>query len=120
MADANISVIIGGATLNVFMSYGLLTKLSSLVPNPDMISTIGLDRELRDQCLGEALAPRSDAGDKLKAPSLHDLSVDDANRLLEWMQEHLLDFFLKQVKTANRLSTEVETALTSSTDGSPT
>lgn len=118
MADANLTVTVDGVTLNLFMSYGLLTALSRLVPNPDNVSKVGLDPDLRDKCLEEALASRSPVGESLEVPSLKSLSLDDANSILEWMQEHLLAFFLRQIKTANRLVTAAETSLMSSTDGS--
>jgi hypothetical protein len=108
-----ITVTVNEAPHEVFMSYGLLTELARHVPSLDMIPAIVADHTARDAFIGSLLAKRSPSGRLIEAVEFDSVSVslDDIETLMDWSQEHLLNFFLRRAQKAQAQNAMIEKAL---------
>lgn len=118
------TITVNGEIREIFMSFGLLTTLVNVIGNPIKLASVSVDPEVRDVFLSELLASRKPSG-KIITPiedlSDIDISVDDAESLLNWASEQVMGFFLRSLQKANGLMEKNKTALEallSSGDGS--
>ena len=114
--ESRISVTVLGVNQEVFMSYGLLTELARSIPSIDVLPAIVGDNDLRDAFLKTLLAKRETSGRVIESKLVTELnlSIEDAERLIEWGQEHLLDFFLRRLKKAQEQVSRIQTSLEAS------
>lgn len=107
-----ISIMYAGQPRELFMSFGLLHELTRLVGSPDNAGAVGIDFHLREAALervfGERKIEESPEGHSTVRFIPADvgslpISTDDAIRVLDWVSENVLDFFLKQLKTGGDL-----------------
>lgn len=107
-----ITIEYAGKPRDLFMTFGLLHELTSLVGSPDNAGAVGIDFELREAVMarvfGERKIEEGEAGVatvRFVPADVTDLpiSIDDAIRVLDWVSENVLDFFLKQLKTGGDL-----------------
>lgn len=92
-----------GASL--FMSYGLLNRLTLLIGGPEQLEAVYLDSELQMAVLCNLLG-HYDAEKQTFTPAQPDtlpLSVEEIPALLGWISEHVLDFFVQSLTTAQEL-----------------
>lgn len=92
-----------GATL--FMSYGLLNRLTLMIGGPEQLESVYLDSELQMAVLCNLLGTY-DAEKQTFTPAQPDslpLSVEEIPALLGWISEHVLDFFVQSLTTAQEL-----------------
>lgn len=108
----------------LFMTYGLLNVLCEQVGGYDHIQRIDLDPELAGTIIMLCLIPRRPSGkvsvdlDQYLSPGL---SVSEAEKILDWVKGHVLDFFLRRMAKTIELVQQRETQLTaisSSVNGS--
>ena len=110
----------------IFMSYGLLNRLSMIIGEPDNLPAIYLDPGLQGTVISHLLG-NYDAATK----QFHPQDVDDIQLppqviadLLAWVSEHILDFFVLTLENAKGLESKYKhlqataTASPSTTDGS--
>jgi hypothetical protein len=114
MSD-KIKITINEQPRELFMSFGLLNEISRDVGDVENVAMVGIDPELREKILQTLLAERDDDGKVTKKFNFFkaDLSMDDINRVIEWVSENLLDFFLKALAGANSLREKNEPKLQS-------
>ncbi len=118
-----ISITVDGETRDIFMSFGLLNELTSIIKDPSLVGAVQLNPELRETFLTAILAKRKKSGKIEEAIDFDDIdiSVGDVERVLPWAQEHVLSFFVRSFRNiqtvTERYSAEV-TSLTSSLVGS--
>jgi len=102
----HLTVSINGEDRELFMSYGLLNELSRILGSIESIADAAMDPVVRDEVLIACLSERSKTGKLINRVDIDDLgfSVDTAGAIIEWASEHVLDFFMKRVESANRLA----------------
>ena len=108
----------------LFMSFGLLNELLMIVGDIPDISTIGINPDLRFAVLNSVLAERDGNGLVTKPLVMFTLRVTtpDIQRLISWVAEHLLNFFLTAIEQNLVTHTRHQGRLTGSTgsgSGSP-
>lgn len=103
--EPKINVDLGDASTEVFMSYGLLNEIVTMVNDIDSVATIGVDHELRNNVLNALLAERDEDGNIVANVNWYKMSLspEEMNRLIAWVSEHVFDFFLKSFENANSL-----------------
>lgn len=98
----------------ILMSYGLLSQLAILVDSPENVAMIGLQPRLARELCAVVLIPRSDEGDILMKTEhemnqiLDQITIEDFHKLINWVQEHLVDFFMKGVKTTTAVMSRLK------------
>lgn len=104
-----LTITVDGKERELFASFGLVNALTKIVTSPDQVPFISVDSELREAVFEAVLAERSPSGKVLSSsPKLDDveISLEDAERLLEWVERVILGFFLRSLKRTAKLSEE--------------
>ena len=89
---------------SIRMNFNLLNRLTFIVGNVENIQEAMSAPAVRESLMCEALAIREPDG-KRKVPenlSDLDLSPEDAGRLLNFIGDHVMDFFLLTLEQANQ------------------
>lgn len=118
-----------GTLRTIKMSFGLLNRICRLVGDVEGSIQLLIDPVLQEAVILEILAERNEEGQIIRKHDVDDynLSKKDVMVLLEWVAEHLLDFFLSALKIAKSLQDRNQDRIdnltppsASSSDGSPT
>lgn len=121
---------INGEPVRLKMSYGLLSSLAAMVDSPENVAMLGMSPRLcRDLCL-VAVVPRDEEGDPTMKTDreidaiLDQLTTEDGQAVTDWVQEHLIDFFMRGVSSTQTalksLSLAEDESSTASSTGSKT
>tara|TARA_X000001388_G_scaffold52616_5_gene38379 strand:+ start:14816 stop:15172 length:357 start_codon:yes stop_codon:yes gene_type:complete len=88
----------------VFMSFALLNTITGYFENPEQLSEIFLNPQVRESILVELLSERNPTGRITKQLNTSSLLIDpnDVLDLLEWVAEHVENFFTQAFKKANQ------------------
>ena len=99
------TVTIGGTETELKMSYGLLNEVARVVGDIEAIPQIAYDIELRTALLTAVLSKRDKKGKITEEADLFNLDMDgeEVIDLLNWVGEHVLDFFIKSLTRAKKL-----------------
>jgi hypothetical protein len=115
MADApvtkdTIDLTYNGRTKEVFMSFGLLNEISRAVGDVEQIGMISVDPDMRETVLKILLSERDEEGNIVKNFNMitAKITMDEVNRLIEWVADNVFDFFLKALGGAKRLQQKNE------------
>ena len=87
----------------VKMTFGLLNILCRMVGDVDVAALMTIDGDLREQMIIQTLSPRDAKGIIISQVSVFEIeaSTDEFVILLDWIQEHVLSFFVQTgTKTA--------------------
>ena len=105
MIEDKLTITVNGAPKQVFLPFGLLNEITKLVGSVDNLGYIMIDPQLREAVISELLAPRDEDGVITKPVNLivTTISSPDVNTLLEWVSEHVLDFFLTALESSTRV-----------------
>ena len=108
-----LNVTVNGAPRSLFMSYGLLNELLSIVPDIPDVSAMGSDHALRGKVLQTILSKRNDLGDVIEPYQPFQVTVTptDVHEILKWAQGHVLGFFLKLIEDTTIIHQDQEGAL---------
>lgn len=87
----------GDEERDVFMSFALLNQLASLVGSVERVPEISFNGEIRSRAVDLVLAERDERG-RITPSDAWDLDLDSGCQLLDWIEEHLFDFFLRRLK----------------------
>ncbi|TPL42617.1 MULTISPECIES: hypothetical protein [unclassified Mesorhizobium] len=113
-----------GETREIFMSFGLLNEVTTLMGEPATAASVYFAPKLREQVLLAALHKRTKTG-KVEAPigSLDDveISMSDMEALLAWEVDHAIGFFTRSMDRVVKLKGDLESLNqgASSLNGSP-
>ena len=118
------SVTIDGKEEEVFMSFALLNMIARHVGDPENIPLIQLNADLRELVMKELLAVRTPTGKIVQSREIEDvdISIEDAEKLLEFASEHVTDFTIRALEKAGARSKETKekvAALKLTSSGSP-
>ncbi len=83
----------------IFMSFALLNRLTYLVGGVENLAAVMTDPQMREAILCEMLAERTLSGKLIQKVLLDEVEISLAETmgLLEFVVEHLLDFFTRAV-----------------------
>lgn len=88
----------GEDELSIFMSYGLLNRLTKVGENLERVMTISSDPELQDKCLALLLSPRKDGKPDPENFDIdrdtEGLDLETIQNLIIWAGEHVTSFFI--------------------------
>lgn len=103
--SASINIKFNGEARELFMSFALLNRLTYLVGRMEDLHTVMLNPEMRDAVLLEMYAERTPAGKLQKTYPLDEceVSIPDTMSVLDFVSEHLLDFFMGALKKSQAL-----------------
>lgn len=100
-APDTFTINVNGKDQEIFMSFHLLNLLTTLVGRPENVGFITMDGNLREAILIECLVPRNEKG----RPTTQefdlwglDVSTEEILDLLDWVTEHVTDFFTRAVE----------------------
>lgn len=99
------TVRVDGNPVEVFMSGGLVRQLAPLVGTFEDIGQAFGDPELQNALVIAALTKRSPRGVKLeeKDASAYDISLEEFDKFISWIMEHILYFFVKSMQSATKV-----------------
>lgn len=99
----------GGEERELFMSYGLLTRLTTLMNvQSDVSNAFGQDAITRDMVILECLIKRGKYGflelkpDEEFSFDNYDFTVDQAEAIFNWATEHVSDFFVRRLEAGQK------------------
>lgn len=112
---------IGSKTIT--MSFGLLAECAGTIGDPTRTPSVAVDDALRTSLLRSVLSDRDASGKITQEFNAFacPYTAEQIIALLDWVAQHVLDFFLNALQVAEKRAQESETkikALTPSTDGS--
>lgn len=99
------------AVRELFMTYGLLNSLTSLIGDPDKVVMLETDPELVRTLITAVFIPRTPSGrisvniDDYDPPGM---SLTEGNKVIDWVKEHVLDFFIQRMQKSMKLAKERE------------
>lgn len=110
MANERLTVTINDTPVTLFMSFGLLDRLVTIVGETQSVASFEMDEVARHTIMREVLLKRGKSGVFEGTNEEFDLdnffmTVDDAMNVLAWVSDHVMDFFVKGVEKA-RATTE--------------
>lgn len=125
-ASDKLSVTVNGTDYTLFMSYSVLNRLTRLAGNLEDFNGMFVDPEVQEQVVFECVKRKCKPADaKMADLSLEDfeIGVEDADKIVTWAGDHVVDFFLKAFNNAQNASKRMEPLaqnLMSSLDGTET
>lgn len=101
--DSRMKVTVNGQEKEVFMSAGMIRRLASISNELEDISSIYLDPDVQERCLVHLLVDRDNRGVPTEEPTklsmmAFEMEPDDADKLAQWVGDHLMAFFIKGAK----------------------
>ncbi|BAQ50289.1 hypothetical protein [Methylobacterium aquaticum] len=106
-APSRLRVNISGEDRDLFMSFGLLNEVASLVGSPEGVPTLSFNPPTAHALLELVLAKRDKRGNILRddeEPIVpHDLDPDVGETIIDWAGAHVLDFFIRRFKKSAQL-----------------
>lgn len=101
--EPTITVKNGDVDQEIFMSFGLLNRLTRHLGNIDHLPILAVDPELQETMVREIFTQRDAKGNPVGTPPTLDeirVSLDDIDRLLDFVGEHISDFFTRAAEKA--------------------
>lgn len=94
--------------IEMLMTFGLLTRISTLVGSVEDIPQIFVQPTLQMEILQLLRAKRDEVGHilELPDPDTIDVSIDEVPAIIAWVGGHLIDFFLSGMELARKLEVE--------------
>ncbi|CAJ3204338.1 hypothetical protein DF044_01980 [Burkholderia contaminans] len=101
---AKLEVTLAGEKKSLFMSFGLLNELCRGIGDAQGALQVTANSQLRDFALMVVLSDRDEEGNVVKPINVNriEMSIEDGERLLDWVAQHATDFF---VRTMERIVT---------------
>ena len=117
--EFNLPVIGSNEARKVFMSFGMLAELTSVVPDVDSLGQIHVDPEIRASVLKVLLSDRNEKGEISTVHDIYSIPMmpPDAIGLLNWAHKHVAAYFMDALQTmsgtASALQGVMETMMSS-------
>lgn len=100
-----------GEDREIFMSFGLLNEITTLLGDPAVAASVYFQPELRENVLVAALHERSKTGkviNRVEGIDDVEISVDQIEELLAWEVEHAIAFFARSIDRVGRVKGQLE------------
>lgn len=123
--EDTITITFAGKPREVMMSFGLLHEITKVVPDLPDINLLLINADLRGRVLALIFATRDEKGRIVEEvdPNTLPISVAEVRKLLLWVMDHLLNFFLAALEGAMTVTQPygplMGKVLTPLSDGSP-
>ncbi len=123
MAKNNLSIVLNGAKTELFLSFGLLDTLVTMLGQTASLVTGAIDPNLRGEIVKTCLKKRGKTGVIEGEFTLDDIDIssDDVLKIIKWASEHAIDFFIQAAEQAKALGQMHEARISTlqpSTNGS--
>ena len=94
--DFKLSVIGSDTPRTVFMSFGMLAELTSVIPDVDSLGQMHVNAETRDSVLRVLLSDRNEKGEISTEHTVYSMPMmpPDAIALLNWAHKHVAAYFM--------------------------
>lgn len=98
---------------DIFMSFGLLNELTTIVGDPGAAAAITMNPDMRNKILTAALAKRKKSGKIEETVDIDDLdiSINDVEALLDWVSGHVMSFFVRSLRKVAAVNAQYEAPL---------
>lgn len=126
--DTKLTAKINDQDVELFMSFGLLNRLTAIFSQDKPVENAMFDEETRTEVLCLVLQKRGTYGlfpkeqaEKLDIDEL-DISVDELAKVFTWVMQHVTDFFLRAMEATLQVAKENkerQLSLVPSESGSP-
>ena len=100
-----------GEDRTILMSFGLLSELTKLAPSVESVALFAVDPDTTRTLRCALLAERKNGGkvvNPISDPDELDVSVEDTENLIKWAVDHVLGFFVRQMKMISTATKAVE------------
>lgn len=96
----SIYIKIGDKSREVTMYFGRLDELAKVVGSFERLPDVDFDAATRQAVMDICLAPRDERGRRIEGETvnLHQLTVEDGEAVLDFVKDHLSDFFLGRLE----------------------
>ena len=117
--EFKLSVIGAAEPRTIFMSFGMLAELTSVIKDVDSLGRIHVDPEIREEVLQIVLSDRDEKGEISTKNTVYSVPMmpPDAMSLLSWVHNHVAAYFMDALqimsKTAGALQGVMETMMSS-------
>ena len=117
--EFKLSVIGADTPKVIFMSFGMLAELTTIVKDVDSLGRIHVDPEIREEVLKVLLSDRDEKGEISTEHTVYSVPMmpPDAISLLNWVHNHVASYFMdalqNMTKTAGALQGLMETMMSS-------
>lgn len=105
--DPRLKVTIGDTQRELYMSFGLLNEVASLVGGPDGIPQLSFNPAISTALLELILAERDKRGNLIRPEDEsivpRDLDPEIAEEIIDWAGDHCLDFFVRRFAKSTKL-----------------
>ena len=100
----DLTLMVNEAQRSIRMNFNLLNRLTHIIGNVENIQEAMSAPSVRESLMCEALAVREESGKRIVPANLDDidLSPEDAGRLLNFIGDHVMDFFLLTLEQTNQ------------------
>ena len=101
------------ANQKLFMSYGLLSRLTNIVGGADQVPLLAGNVETQEHVILEVFTIRDKKTITFEPTSLDELEVtlDEVSLVLDWVGGHITDFFLKTTLSSIKRADEMQASL---------
>ncbi|KVL49962.1 hypothetical protein [Burkholderia territorii] len=98
--SAKLEITLAGEKKSLFMSFGLLNELCRGIGDAQGALQVTANSQLRDFALMVVLSDRDEEGNVVKPINVNriEMSIEDGERLLDWVSQHATDFFVRTME----------------------
>ena len=95
-----LNIKIGDKPVEVTMFFGRLNELAELVQSFERLPDVDFDAPTRIAAVEICLVPRDERGRRIEGEgvNLHEVTVEDGEAVLDFVKDHLTDFFLGRLE----------------------
>lgn len=88
----------------IFMSFGLLNRITRYLGDIDQLPQLAVSPELQEAVLVEIFTERDKQGVALKVPTLDEIevSLEEVESILDFVGEHIANFFMQTAEKAQK------------------
>jgi hypothetical protein len=88
----------------IFMSFGLLNRITRHIGNIDQLPLMAVSPELQETVLVEIFTQRDPKGEATSIPTLDEIqvSLEDVDRILDFVGDHISNFFTLTAEKAQK------------------
>ncbi len=103
-APTHLEIKRGGEPYKLFMSFGLLNRLTVIVGGADQLPQMANDPAIQEKVLLEVFTERSKGGVAIVPASLDEIevSLEEVASILDWVSQHIYHFFMERTEKAVR------------------
>jgi hypothetical protein len=108
-----LSIMVKGQETTFFMSFSTLNALTRIIGDFENVAAAHVDVATREELATTILKIKFKAELKDRDFDIEEfaMTAEDGEKLINWIAEHILDFFIRGLEEVNRLAAHNKTAL---------